>query len=138
VSDTLVTRLIGVYAADGGLRGELSYLAGRYLQGRHCELCDITHSPIRRRKAWDDFTSSLNVPFDLVHRNERDDLLLAATAGAEPCVAAQTLPGRIHVVLPAQTLAQVSSVADFADALISGLREHHLQIPAEPSAPDSA
>ena len=138
MSDTLVIRLIGVYAADGGLRGELSYVAGRYLKGRHCELCDITHSPIRRRKAWDEFTSSLSVPFDLVHRNERDELILAATAGAEPCVVAKTLPGSIHLVMPSTTLAQVSSVADFAEALFSGLREHYLRLPTEPGGPDSA
>ncbi|MGA1089849.1 MAG: hypothetical protein ACO3X2_10375, partial [Candidatus Nanopelagicales bacterium] len=65
-----IRRLVGVYDADGDLRGEIAYLAGKF-GGRHCALCDITHSPVRRRREWDDYVSTLPVPFDLVHRNKR-------------------------------------------------------------------
>ncbi len=39
-----VVRLIGVYDADGTLRGELGYWVGARLGRRHCSLCDITHA----------------------------------------------------------------------------------------------
>ena len=35
--------LVAVYHADGGVRGELSYVLGRLLGTAHCALCDITH-----------------------------------------------------------------------------------------------
>jgi hypothetical protein len=62
--------LIGVYNADGGVVGELSYILGKTFQGKHCELCDITHSPFRRKKSWDEFVGGLAYPFELLHLNE--------------------------------------------------------------------
>ena len=45
--------LIGVYHADGGPIGEARYVLGRMLGTAHCGLCDITHSPVRRKPEWD-------------------------------------------------------------------------------------
>ncbi len=61
-----------MYDADGSLRGEVSYVVGKLLGRRHCSLCDITHSPLRRRPAWDALVASLGVRFDLRHRDELD------------------------------------------------------------------
>jgi hypothetical protein len=41
--------LIGVYKADGGLIGELSYFLGHLIGVRECSLCDITHSPFKKK-----------------------------------------------------------------------------------------
>ncbi len=128
MTETEVIRLIGVYAADGGLRGELSYLAGRYLKGQHCELCDITHSPLRRRREWDAFTAQLGVPFDLVHRNERDEATQRATEGEEPCIAAQTSSGAILIVISAAEMSQLTNVHEFSQALEGALRARHLNL----------
>ena len=38
-----VESIWGVYHADGGLIGEIKYVAGALLKGQHCSLCDITH-----------------------------------------------------------------------------------------------
>ena len=62
-----------MYDADGGLRGEASYVIGKLLGRRHCSLCDITHSPVRRRPQWDALVSRLGVPFRLAHLNELTD-----------------------------------------------------------------
>jgi hypothetical protein len=129
VTSTEVVRLIGVYAADGGIRGELSYIAGRYLKGIHCELCDITHSPLRRRKEWDAFTARLSVPFDLVHRNERDADTMLATEGLEPCVAAQTSAGDIEIVISATEMRQLKDVDELSAALEKAFLTHHLYLP---------
>jgi hypothetical protein len=45
-----VEELLGVYDADGGVRGELAYVWGRWRGGVHCSLCDITHTTWRRKQ----------------------------------------------------------------------------------------
>lgn len=84
-----IERLVGVYDADGSLLGELTYVVGHLLGRRSCALCDITHSSVRRRPAFDEAAASLGVPFDLLHRDERSPALVALTAGALPCVVAE-------------------------------------------------
>jgi len=82
------TRLVGIYHADGGLRGEAAYVIGHLFGRAHCALCDITHSPVRRKPAWDAMVAGLGLPFDLVHLNERDERVAAASAET-PCVLAE-------------------------------------------------
>lgn len=63
-------RLVGIYNADGGTIGELKYIAGKVVGQAHCSLCDVTHSPVRRKKAWDAMVRTLPYEFVLLHRNE--------------------------------------------------------------------
>jgi len=123
---TQVRRLIGVYDADGGLRGEIAYLAGK-VAGRHCTLCDITHSPVRRRREWDAYASTLPVPFDLVHRNERSRAVAEATEGREACVVAECDDGSIVFLLGNADLEQARDVAGLASALAAALRDSGLE-----------
>lgn len=76
--------LIGVYDADGGLLGEAAYVWGRLRGTRHCSLCDITHSPLRRKPSWDELLARLPVPFTTLHLNEMpaDVADVIRTAGA--------------------------------------------------------
>lgn len=67
------TRILGVYDADGGLSGEIRYVIGHLLGTAECSLCDITHSPLGRRRSWDRMVAALDIPFDLRHRNELSD-----------------------------------------------------------------
>lgn len=79
MSGLRVTALVGVYDADHTLVGEAAYVLGKVVGLRHCGLCDVTHSPVRRKPAWDAFAAGLDVPFELLHRDERDAALTAAT-----------------------------------------------------------
>lgn len=124
-----ILRLVGIYDADGGLRGELAYLVGK-ARGEHCSLCDITHSPVRRRRSWDAYVAGLPVPFDVLHRNERSEELAAATAGIEPCVVAVLDDGRIQVLLDDYGLRAASDVRGFAAALDDASRAAGLTWPA--------
>lgn len=123
-----VRRLIGVYDADGGLRGEIAYIAGK-LAGRHCTLCDITHSPVRRRREWDAYVATLPVPFDVVHRNERTPEVTAATAGREACVVAQCDDGQVVMLLGSDDLARARDVSGLARALPSAVASAGLAWP---------
>ena len=107
-----VTRLIGVYDADGGVAGELRYVVGHLLGRAECSLCDITHGRLRRKAEFDDLRDRLGVPFDVVHRNERTPEITAAT-GALPCVVAVTSGGRDVVLGPDDLRECAGDVARF-------------------------
>jgi hypothetical protein len=93
-------RYLGVYDADGGLAGELRYVIGHLLGTAACSLCDITHSPVRRRPAWDRMVASLGIPFDLRHRNELTSTEQAGVVGMGlPLVAAEFADGRFVCIL---------------------------------------
>lgn len=68
-----MTRLIGVYNANGGFLGELAYIRGKITDTHHCALCDITHgnNPFGR-KEWKEARARLFIPLELVHLNEMD------------------------------------------------------------------
>jgi hypothetical protein len=114
-----IVRYTGVYNADGGLLGEARYVIGHLLGTAECALCDITHSPIRRKPEWDRMVARLGVPVAVLHRNERDAALTAASGGvALPVVLAHTDDGATHVALSAAQLAALDgSVAAFERAL---------------------
>lgn len=65
-----VTELYGIYNADGGFVGEARYVIGHLLGLTSCSLCDITHSPIRRKPEWDAMVQTLDIPLTVLHRNE--------------------------------------------------------------------
>jgi hypothetical protein len=98
------TELIGVYNADGGLVGELSYIVGKTFQGKHCELCDITHSPFRRKKSWDEFVNELAYPFELLHLNELPEELTAFVGEDAPMVILRQ-KGELSVLLSGTEMA---------------------------------
>lgn len=125
-----------MYDADGGLRGELAYLAGK-ARGRHCSLCDITHSPVRRRREWDAYVAALPVPFEVVHRNERDPRVADATSGLEPCVVAECTDGGIVLLLDDAALRTAGSVDGMRLAVADAMSRAGLSWPA-PTASDAA
>ena len=109
---TDVAELVGVYQADGGLAGEARYLVGHLLRRTSCALCDVTHSPVRRKPAWDAMVGRLGVPVRLVHRNERS-AAEAAVSRQTPCVLARHHDGSLRVLLTADELQLGGSVEAF-------------------------
>lgn len=119
--DDSISRLIGVYRADGGLVGELRYVIGHYLRGQSCSLCDITHSPWRRKPAWDARVRDLGIPFELVHLNEMEPSLAAFVGDRAACVVAESTDGWVFVLGNDDLAATGGDVDAFMDALISAL-----------------
>lgn len=118
--------LIGVYKADGGIIGEVSYFLGHLIGIRECNLCDITHSPIKKKAKFKEFEKKLlqdhGIQMKLVHMNERTDAELAASKGREPCVLLQYPDGSISMFLDYVELKAASgSVASFAKLVESRL-----------------
>jgi len=94
----VVHALTGVYDADGSLRGEVAYVVGKLLGRRHCALCDITHGSLRPRPTWEACRTSVRVPFEVVHLDERTPEVRAASEGHAPCVLAHT-DGGVELLL---------------------------------------
>lgn len=120
---TTITRLIGVYNADGGLLGEARYVVGHLLGLTSCSLCDITHSPIRRKPEWDAMVALLPTPLTVLHKNELEPDLEAWLGGKTlPLVVGITDAGAFSVVLDPPALESADgSVAQFATLLAESL-----------------
>ncbi|MFN8168224.1 MAG: type II toxin-antitoxin system PemK/MazF family toxin [Candidatus Nanopelagicales bacterium] len=126
-----VDRLVGVYRANGGPRGELAYVLGKLVGRAHCALCDVTHSPLRRKAEWDRMATALGVPFDLLHLDEcTGELHRLVPSKAEAPVVLAEAGGRLEVVLgPSELDALGGSVTAFAEALHGALARHGLALP---------
>lgn len=135
VAVATVEGLVGIYRADGGLRGELTYLIGKMRGTAHCALCDVTHSPVRRKRTWDAMVAGLGVPFELLHLNERSAHVVAAAGDRSPIVLARVRePGaalqRLVLVMDEDAVeASGGSVDRFASKLRTELSHRRLLLP---------
>ncbi|MFM2023598.1 MAG: hypothetical protein RIR89_990 [Actinomycetota bacterium] len=114
--------LIGIYKADGGLAGELSYFFGHLIGVRHCSLCDITHSPVKKKREFKELERRLEaefgIGFRLLHMNERTAEEERASSGREPCVLLQHEDGTLSMFLDFMELQAVDgSVKSFEKLL---------------------
>ncbi|MGL5819865.1 MAG: hypothetical protein ACRCYR_20070 [Phycicoccus sp.] len=118
-----VVEVVGVYDADGGWRGETAYVVGHLLGRTECALCDVTHSPVRRKPAWDAMVARLPVPARVAHRNEISDDERAASASAGlPVVLGRRADGGHEVLLDRKALAGLDGSVDaFETALRQAL-----------------
>ncbi len=116
-----VVEVVGVYDADGGVLGELSYVVGHALGRTECSLCSVTHGSFRRKPQWDELVAELDVPVRLVHRNEAsEDERAAYVMTGLPAVLGVRADGSHTVLLgPTMLRAAQGSVTEFA----VGLRE---------------
>jgi hypothetical protein len=119
-----ITKLIGVYNADGGFLGEARYVVGHLLGLTSCSLCDITHSPIRRKPEWDAMVAGLPTPLTVLHKNELEPELEAWLSDkALPVVVGVTDTGKFSVVLdPAELENAEGSVARFKTLLAASIK----------------
>ena len=118
-----ISEIVGVYHADGGVVGESKYFFGKFLGLSHCSLCDITHSPVRRKPDWDRMVQRLGVPVTLLHRNELSpDLVDAVTEYGTPVIMARRDDGEILPLLTSDELDNLSgSVESFESRLTTAL-----------------
>jgi hypothetical protein len=130
---TTVTEIIGIYHADGGPVGEAKYVLGKLLGRAHCALCDITHSPLRRKPAWDAMVERIGVPVRVLHRNELPaDVARCAARSGTPVVLGRTQEGAIVTLLEPDQLESVhGSVERFEQALQAALRASRSGAPSQ-------
>ncbi|MEY4229515.1 MAG: hypothetical protein RLZZ362_364 [Actinomycetota bacterium] len=119
-----INRLVGVYDADGTLRGEVAYWIGARLGRRHCSLCEITHGSVRQRPEWKVCRAGLPVPFETFHRDDQPDAVRSAAKGDAPVVVAETDDGHELLLSSADIEACASPGSDGSiDRLITALEQ---------------
>ena len=102
-----VVEFIGIYEADAGLLGELYYLWGKLVLGRHCSLCDISHNLLSEKDAFKALAKQLQIPIRLLHLNERPPAVVDFTRGYTPCLIAR-FDDRFEMVLSSKNLAEIN------------------------------
>ena len=129
--DQTVLRFIGVYNAEGTLRGELAYWFGRRRGTAHCGLCDITHGSVRERGDWRSCRASLPVPFETYHLDDQPEPIRPLTAGMTPTVLAETHVGYVFLLGPAELDACKSSPELLIQHLQAAVAANGLDWPTE-------
>ena len=123
--------MYGVYHADGGLLGELRYVMGVAFRGQHCSLCDITHSVAWEKGEMKKWRKTSEIPFHLVHLNERSEEVKQATEGKTPCIVAKTSSGFVMLATDEELTSFDGSVELLKDHIERQLTEN----PSNPSIP---
>lgn len=119
MTDTVVHEVIGIYDADGSVRGEVAYALKKLAGLAHCALCDITHRGLRRRPAFEAARPRLGVPFTLLHRDERSPEMVALSGDRTPMVLGRIDAGLI-VLLSAEDLERCGADPDALFTAIEG------------------
>lgn len=111
-----ITRVIGVYDAEGTLRGEISYLLRRTLAGQHCALCDITHGSVRMRSSWErcsaEFSSRHGISVLLAHLDDAPRSVLDHANFEAPSVYLERLDGTVELLMSAVDLTACENSPD--------------------------
>ena len=128
MSPAAIRRLVGVYGADGGLRGELTYWVGVRLGRAHCSLCDVTHGLVRPRDEWKHYVAGLPVPFETFHRDDQPAAVRSAADDRSPCVVAETDAGLVLLLDPGDLEACNGSVDALGRALIGAAEQAGLTL----------
>jgi hypothetical protein len=122
--------LIGIYKADGGISGELSYFFGHLVGLRSCSLCDISHSPIMKKSSFKAFEKDLlenhSIAVRMIHLNERNDREQKASAGREPCILIEYPDQSISTFLDSADLTALSGSVSSLRKLVSSRLDLYL------------
>ena len=118
--------LIGVYNADGGIVGELTYFFGHLIGVRSCTLCDISHSPIMKKASFKALERHLleehGILVRMIHLNERNEREQKASEGRVPCMLLEYPDQSISMFLDSTDLTALSgNVASLKKLILSRL-----------------
>jgi hypothetical protein len=122
--------LIGVYNADGGIVGEISYVLGHLIGIRSCSLCDISHSPIKKKAAFKELEQHLleehGLIVKMIHLNERNERETKASEGREPCMLLEYPDQSISMFLDSTDLKALSGSVSSLKKLITSRLDMYL------------
>ncbi len=122
--------LIGIYKADGGIVGELSYFFGHLVGLRSCSLCDISHSPIMKKPSFKALEKHLlaqhGIGVRMIHLNERNERERKASEGREPCILLEYPDQSISMFLDSSDLTALSGSVSSLKKLIESRLDLYL------------
>lgn len=122
--------LIGIYKADGGIVGELSYFFGHLIGIRSCTLCDITHSPIMKKSSFKALERHLlaehGIAVRMIHLNERNEREQKSSEGREPCILLEYPDESISMFIDSADLSTLSGSVSSLKKLIKSRLDLYL------------
>jgi len=122
--------LIGIYKADGGIVGELSYFFGHLIGVRSCTLCDITHSPIMKKSSFKALERHLlaehGIAVRMIHLNERNEREQKSSEGREPCILLEYPDESISMFIDSADLSTLSGSVSSLKKLIKSRLDLYL------------
>ena len=122
--------LIGIYKADGGIVGELSYFFGHLVGVRSCSLCDISHSPIMKKPSFKALEKHLlgehGIKARMIHLNERNEREQKASEGREPCILLEYPDQSISMLIDSSDLTALSGSVSSLKKLIESRLDLYL------------
>lgn len=132
--DTVMTNirgtLIGVYKADGGIVGELTYFFGHLVGVRSCSLCSISHSPIKKKSSFKALERHLlaehGIAVRMIHLNERNERERLASEGREPCILLEYPDETISMFIDSSDLTALSGSVSSLKKLIASRLDLYL------------
>ena len=117
-------KLYGVYHANGGFFGKLSYAAGKIRGSHNCALCDVTHGLVFEKSSFKNCTKDIPLSLNLVHLHEQPNALQSFTKGKTPCIVLHK-EEQYHLVLDKKALINChGDVVQFQKHLLAALEEH--------------
>jgi len=126
---TVITRLLGVYDAEGTLRGEVRYWLGARFGTAHCSLCELTHGTFLPRSDWQRCSAQLPVPFETFHRDDQPSRVRDHAAGEYPLVVGQVGDEVVTLLGPAALDECDGSIDHFVESLHASVEQLGLQWP---------
>jgi hypothetical protein len=114
-----VTGIILVYNGDSGVRAMLLDVLKKAVGREDCALCEITYSPVGRRRAWAACESRLGLPVEELHRDRLPGEWGIARADL-PCILGRVEDPRPIVLL---SRAEIVSCRGHVEMLEQRLRE---------------
>ena len=122
--------LIGVYKADGGIVGELTYFFGHLIGVRSCSLCDISHSLVTKKSSFKVLEKHLlaehGIAVRMIHLNERNEREQKASAGREPCMLLEYPDQSISMFIDSTDLTALSGSVSTLKKLITSRLDLYL------------
>jgi hypothetical protein len=122
--------LIGIYKADGGIVGELTYFFGHLIGIRSCTLCDITHSPIMKKSSFKALERHLlaehGIAVRMIHLNERNEREQKSSEGREPCILLEYPDESISMFIDSADLSTLSGSVSSLKKLIKSRLDLYL------------
>jgi hypothetical protein len=118
-----IERVILVYDGDSGLRAMLLDVLKKAAGREDCPLCEITYSPLGKRRAWVACASRLGLPVEELHRDQ-----LPAAWGIErdqlPCILGRVGDERPYILVAREAIASCEGRVDLLEQSLRRALNH--------------
>lgn len=106
-------KIIFVYKANGGILNGIKDLLHKNLSPKTyaCRLCAVTYDNFGMIQEWKEFTNSLNIPVEFLHRDELKQKYKISDV-ALPTVFFQNSRSRLQVWIEAEEMNMCQSLVD--------------------------